>query len=186
MFFKNRYIANRQPGKALPFFLRLRRPNVFDLICENNLFTDVQDQALLLVEFDQELMEKRKKEGGLAVYDERHDAITLLVDHIHSIPVSALIATQLRFFFWHFFDRLVYLQIGRVVQQLQSRPYYLFLYLDALMTRDPNLVSGFADLQVCPFSLRIDLLPYLPHLGQAIRRIRHTAINRFPPSEQLL
>jgi hypothetical protein len=82
-----RYTANRQPGKALPFFLRLRRPNVFDLIRENNLFTDVQDQALLLVEFDHELMERRKKEG-LAVYEERNDAITLLVDHIHSIPVS--------------------------------------------------------------------------------------------------
>jgi hypothetical protein len=39
-------------------------------------------------------------------------------------------------------------QIGRVVQQLQSRPYYLFLYLDALMAKDPNLVSGFADIQV--------------------------------------
>jgi len=122
------YIANRQPGKALPFFLRLRRPNVFDLIRENNLFTDVQDQALLLVEFDHELMEKRKKEESSVVHEERNDAITLLVDHIHSIP------------------------IGRVVQQLRSRPYYLFLYLDALMTRDPNLVSGFADLQVKLFA----------------------------------
>jgi hypothetical protein len=60
---------------------------VFDLIRENNLFTDVQDQALLLVEFDQELKEKRKEEG-LELYDARSDAITLLVDHIHSIPVS--------------------------------------------------------------------------------------------------
>lgn len=60
---------------------------MFDLIRENNLFTDVQDQALLLVEFDQELKEKRKEEG-LELYDARSDAITLLVDHIHSIPVS--------------------------------------------------------------------------------------------------
>lgn len=82
-----RYIANRQPGKALPFFLRLRRPNVFDLIRENNLFTDVQDQTLLLVDFDHELMERRKKDG-LAVNEERSAAIKLLVDHIHSIPVS--------------------------------------------------------------------------------------------------
>jgi vacuolar protein sorting-associated protein 41 len=83
-----RYTANRQPGKALPFFLRLRRPNVFDLIRENNLFTDVQDQALLLVEFDHELMEKRKKDGS-EVVEGHSDAITLLVDHIHSIPVSS-------------------------------------------------------------------------------------------------
>ena len=83
-----RYTANRQPGKALPFFLRLRRPNVFDLIRENNLWTDVQDQALLLVEFDHELMKKRKEE--LVVYEERSEAIELLVEHLHSIPVSCL------------------------------------------------------------------------------------------------
>ncbi|KAJ7149078.1 hypothetical protein C8R43DRAFT_925340 [Mycena crocata] len=115
------YISNRQPGKALTYFLRLRRPNVFDLIRDNNLFTDVQDQALLLVEFDHELMEKRKQDGQPA---EKSEAITLLVDHIHSIPV------------------------GRVVQQLQSRPYFLFLYLDALMDKEPHMASGFADIQV--------------------------------------
>jgi vacuolar protein sorting-associated protein 41 len=78
-----RYTANRQPAKALPFFIRLRRPNVFELIREHNLFTAVQDQALLLVEFDHELM---NKEVG-ADLNERGIAITLLVDHIHSIPV---------------------------------------------------------------------------------------------------
>lgn len=86
-FYFVRYTANRQPGKALIYFLRLRRPNVFDLIREHNLFTDVQDQVLLLVEFDHELMEKRKK-NGLVVDEGKSDAITLLVDHIHSIPVS--------------------------------------------------------------------------------------------------
>ncbi|KAJ7638224.1 vacuolar assembling protein VPS41 [Roridomyces roridus] len=115
------YIANRQPGKALTYFLRLRRPNVFDLIRENNLFTDVQDQALLLVEFDHELMEKRQKDGQPVT---KSEAIMLLVDHIHSIPV------------------------GRVVQQLQNRPYFLFLYLDALMDKEPHMVSPFADIQV--------------------------------------
>ncbi|KAF9498914.1 vacuolar assembling protein VPS41 [Pleurotus eryngii] len=117
------YTANRQPGKALPFYLRLRRPNVFDLIREHNLFTDVRDQALLLVEFDQELVEQRRKNGEI-VNDKESPAITLLVDHIHSIP------------------------IGRVVQQLQSRPYYLFLYLDALFEKDPYLTADFADIQV--------------------------------------
>ena len=82
------YTMNRQPGKALPYFLRLRRPNVFDLIREHNLFTAVQDQALLLVEFDFELMEKRRKAGEEADPNESA-AIRLLVDHIHSIPVSS-------------------------------------------------------------------------------------------------
>jgi hypothetical protein len=137
-----RYIANRQPGKALPYFLRLRRPNVFDLIRENNLFTDVQDQVLLLVDFDHELMEKRKSEGR-QVDGVRSEAITLLVDHIHSIPVSAgdnpILATE-----FCSCER----QIGRVVQQLQGRPYYLFLYLDALFEKDPHSASNFADTQV--------------------------------------
>ncbi|KAF5363557.1 hypothetical protein D9756_000090 [Leucocoprinus leucothites] len=115
------YTANRQPGKALPFYLRLRRPNVFELIKEHNLFTDVQDQVLLLVEFDHELMEKRKA-GGQDIG--QSEAITLLVNNMHSIPII------------------------RVVQQLQNKPYYLFLYLDALVERDPHLVSEFADLQV--------------------------------------
>ncbi|EIW51779.1 vacuolar protein sorting-associated protein 41 [Trametes versicolor FP-101664 SS1] len=117
------FTLNRQPGKALPYFLRLRRPNVFQLIRENNLFTDVQDQALLLVEFDQELREKRRQEGE-EVDTDPVAAITLLVDHIHSIP------------------------IGRVVQQLQSRPAYLYLYLDALFHKDPHLTSAYADTQV--------------------------------------
>ncbi|KDQ63963.1 hypothetical protein JAAARDRAFT_27634 [Jaapia argillacea MUCL 33604] len=117
------YTANRQPGKALPFFLRLRRPNVFDLIRDNNLFTDVQDQALLLVEFDHEIMEKKKQEG-VEVDEGKSAAIDLLVDHTHSIPIA------------------------RVVKQLGSRPYYLFLYLDALFRKDHNLTSDFANSQV--------------------------------------
>ncbi|RDX46971.1 vacuolar assembling protein VPS41 [Lentinus brumalis] len=117
------YTLNRQPGKALPYFLRLRRPNVFDLIRENNLFTDVQDQALLLVEFDQELREKRKNEGE-DIDTDPIAAITLLVDHIHSIPIA------------------------RVVQQLQSRPFYLYLYLNALFQKDPSLTFAYADTQV--------------------------------------
>ncbi|KZT06554.1 vacuolar protein sorting-associated protein 41 [Laetiporus sulphureus 93-53] len=117
------YTINRQPGKALPYFLRLRRPNVFDLIREYNLFTAIQDQALLLVEFDQGLIDKRKQIGE-EVDPENSTAIKLLVDHIHSIP------------------------IGRVVQQLQVRPYYLYLYLDALFHKDPHLTSDFGDSQV--------------------------------------
>ena len=60
---------------------------MFDLIRENNLFTDVQDQVLLLVEFDHELMEKRKQEGWIGT-EVKSDAINLLVNNIHSIPVN--------------------------------------------------------------------------------------------------
>lgn len=40
------------------------------------------------------------------------------------------------------------MQIGRVVQQLEPHPRYLFNYLDALVRRDLHLVGGFADLLV--------------------------------------
>ncbi|KAG1870933.1 vacuolar assembling protein VPS41 [Suillus tomentosus] len=121
------YTANRQYGKALPFFLRLRRQNVFELIREHNLFTDVKDQVLLLIEFDQELLERRKQEGAEGEVTSS-EAIALLVDHIHSIPIV------------------------RVVQQLRDRPFYLFLYLDALFKKDSQLGSEFADLQVTLFA----------------------------------
>lgn len=91
---------NRQPTLALPFFLRRRRPNVFDLIRENNLFTAVRDQALLLVEFDLDLEKQQREEKGadgasLAGNEEepqkRNRSIALLVDHLHSIPVSHIL-----------------------------------------------------------------------------------------------
>ncbi|KAF8528462.1 vacuolar assembling protein VPS41 [Hysterangium stoloniferum] len=116
------YISNRQPGKALPYLLRLRRPNVFDLIRENNLFLAVQDQALLLLEFDKEITEKKRAAGEEP--EGRSVAVALLVDHTHSIPVQ------------------------RVVQQLEGRRNFLYLYLDALFDKDPQLVSDFTDLQV--------------------------------------
>ena len=40
-------------------------------------------------------------------------------------------------------------QMARVVQQLQDRPYYLYLYLNALFQNDPHLTSPYADTQVC-------------------------------------
>lgn len=122
------YMANRQPGKALIYYLRLRRPNVFDLIREHNLFTSVQDQALLLVEFDQELITKRKAEGETMEEKDHGAAIKLLVDHTHSIPVV------------------------RVVQQLEVRPDYLFMYLDSLYDKDPYLTSDYADRQLQLYS----------------------------------
>lgn len=86
------YLMNRQPGKSLPYYLRLRKPGVFDLIRDHSLFPDVQDQALLLVDFDQDMQRRRQKgiskapiEAGKSKHGE---AIDLLVDHTHSIPVS--------------------------------------------------------------------------------------------------
>ncbi|KAJ3880126.1 hypothetical protein F5051DRAFT_175299 [Lentinula edodes] len=109
------YTSNRQPGKALHYFLKLRRPNVFELIEENNLYTDVKDMVLSLVEFEFELDGRLNGEKD---EDPPSKSIRLLVDNIHSIPIN------------------------KVVSQLAPRPKYLFFYLDALVGKDPNLLSG--------------------------------------------
>ncbi|CED82100.1 Pyridoxalphosphate-dependent enzyme/predicted threonine synthase [Phaffia rhodozyma] len=131
------YLINGQPAKALPYFIRLRRSNVFDLIRQYDLFEAVKDQALLLVEFDSELISKpngpynvdeggRKtkstivssKEKGTAKHGK---AIKLLVDHCHSIPIA------------------------RVFSQLSERPEFLYMYLDSLFEKDPYLVLDYGD-----------------------------------------
>jgi len=52
-----------------------------------------------------------------------------------------------------------------VVQQLQQRHYYLFLYLDALSRMDPHLVTGFANLQVLDFLSKTQPLKNNPDSG---------------------
>jgi len=139
------YILNHQPGKAVSYLLRLRKPEVFDLIKDNNLFTDVQDQALLMIEFSDELnrqkMVRLKDEGsdekdqatGATTPDEKspHEysaAIDLLVQHTYSIPVA------------------------RVIAQLTDHRRYQYLYLDALFELDPSLGTDYADLHVDLFA----------------------------------
>lgn len=139
------YILNHQPGKAVSYLLRLRKPEVFDLIKDNNLFTDVQDQALLMIEFSDELnrlkMVRLNNEGsdeedqatGATTPDEKSlreysAAIDLLVQHTYSIPVA------------------------RVIAQLTDHRRYQYLYLDALFELDPSLGTDYADLHVDLFA----------------------------------
>ncbi|GAA5979343.1 hypothetical protein JCM10908_002888 [Rhodotorula pacifica] len=118
------YLRNRQPGKALPYFLKLRDPHAFVLVRDYNLFTDIQDQALQLIEFDEELR-RDGREKELPEKTSPHGiAVDLLVDHTHSIPIP------------------------RVIAQLQDHRKYLFFYLDALFDKDPHLAFDYSDLQV--------------------------------------
>jgi hypothetical protein len=127
--YSNSYIINRQPGKALPYYLELRRPGAFDLIREYNLFTSIQDRVVQLVEFDQDIL---KREGKQRARDEtepvsksKHGAaIDLLAEHSHSIPIP------------------------RVLDQLKNHRRYLYMYLDTLYDKDPHLAPEYADLQV--------------------------------------
>jgi len=63
-----------------------------------------------------------------------------LVNYTQSIPVGSIRARYPRL--------LIVVQMSRVVQQLESRPYYLYLYLDALFDRDRHLGYQYADRQV--------------------------------------
>ncbi|ORY04934.1 vacuolar protein sorting-associated protein 41 [Basidiobolus meristosporus CBS 931.73] len=125
------YNSNRQLDKALEYYLRLRRPDVFELIKANNLFSSVQDKVVLLMDFDQYLLEKEEIESAGKDNEEsstkratRGPAVQLLVEHVHSIPIQ------------------------RVVQQLTRHPKYLHIYLDAIFDKDAHLAYEFHDLQV--------------------------------------
>lgn len=114
------HLSRGQPARALPYYLRLRKPGVFDLIREHNLFDAVQEQALLLVEFDHE----RLKEDASSKEGKHGAAIELLVDHTLAIPVE------------------------RVVQQLEAKPQYLYMYFDVLFDKDPQSCQQYADRMV--------------------------------------
>lgn len=65
--------------------------------------------------------------------------VELLVAHIHSVP------------------------IGRVMAQLRDAPWYEYMYLDALCTRDPQLVSEYGGLLVARYA-DFDCAKLLPFL----------------------
>lgn len=174
------FLLNHQPAKALPYFLRLRRPDVFDLIRQHNLFSAVQDQVLLLVEFDMELDDSPEKviggnesrrppneklPGGEA--GGKHGrAIELLVDHVHSIPVRAKSrAVPLRDEVLTSFAR----QIDRVTKQLAAQPKYLYMYLDCLFSHDPHIVSAYGNQHVSSSSPRCSFFSVLIVLSYPIR-----------------
>ncbi|KAF9186758.1 Vacuolar protein sorting-associated protein 41 [Haplosporangium sp. Z 767] len=141
------YTRDGRADRALEYFLRLRRPNVFDLIREHDLFSAVRDKAVLLMDFDQYLYDKTMKEKADAQALEsekpkdvtteeqtpqpsaeeeltKGPAVQLMVQHTEEIPIK------------------------RVVPQLKSQPRLLHIYLDALFIRDPHLGFEFHNLQV--------------------------------------
>lgn len=88
------YMADRQPGKALPYMIHLRDASVFALIREHNLLIDVQHKIGTLVELDQEL-------AGTS--EPRHSVLMpLLVQYTHSIPIERAMQ-QLQPYPWYEF-----------------------------------------------------------------------------------
>ncbi|CAG8681179.1 15096_t:CDS:10 [Gigaspora margarita] len=119
------YAYNQEPEKALEYNLRLRRPNAFDLIRKYNLFSAVQDKVILLMDFDQHFMSETQKANEKKKVEAKNmPAVQLLIENTDSVP------------------------IGHVVNQLQSRRYFLHIYLDALFSRDHHIGFEFHDLQV--------------------------------------
>lgn len=64
-----------------------------------------------------------------------------------------------------------------MVQQLQDKPYYLFLYLDALVDRDPHLVSEFADLQVSVVVSWMSVVGRCLGVGQVVCGVCYDAVD---------
>lgn len=119
------YQLNRQPEKALEYFLELRNPLIFRLIQEFNLYSSIRDRVVSLMEFD------LSQYSSPALYQQEDVRITsegravgLLIRNTDSIPVSS------------------------VVNQLHNQPLFLHIYLHALFTRDSTLGSPYHDIQV--------------------------------------
>ncbi|KAK4056323.1 Vacuolar protein sorting-associated protein 41 [Microbotryomycetes sp. JL221] len=121
------YVKSRQPGRALPFYLELRRPDTFDLIRKHSLFTDIKSQVLPLIQFDSDSRRRQGTAAGNgnakeAGSNERHwTSFSLLVEHADAIPVDD------------------------VVSQLKHDRAYLFRYLDALFDLEPRLTDDYSD-----------------------------------------
>lgn len=80
-----RYTFNHQPDKAIEYNLRLHRPDAFKLIQEYNMFDAIKDKAVLLMEFDQHLLEKEENKKTKST---KMPAVQLLVKNTEAIPVS--------------------------------------------------------------------------------------------------
>ncbi|OLL22208.1 Vacuolar protein sorting-associated protein 41 [Neolecta irregularis DAH-3] len=113
-------MLNNSPKDALHFYLRLRRPDTFDLIRQNHLLDSLQNDILLLMLFDTETVEIKDniKRGSTT------KAVELLVQHVHTIPAK------------------------KVVSQIKDYSLLLHLYLDGLFDADPHLSSPWADEQI--------------------------------------
>ncbi|CCG84360.1 protein of unknown function [Taphrina deformans PYCC 5710] len=109
-----------RPREALPYYLALRKPETFELIQQFHLFDAVQDNILELVLLDTPSL----SEATSALSLSNPQAITLLVQHSHSIPTS------------------------KVVTQLRNRPALLYSYFRSLLSRDPHLATDYSDLQL--------------------------------------
>ncbi|CAG8660098.1 10427_t:CDS:10, partial [Acaulospora colombiana] len=135
------YAYNQEPDKALEYNLRLRRPNVFDLIREYNLFSAVQDKVVLLMDFDQHLMseaekEKEEKDKGQDL-TKSNDARISRIRKATEMPAVQLLI-----------ENTDSVPIPHVVSQLRRYPMYLHIYLDALYIRDIHMGYEFHNDQV--------------------------------------
>ncbi|CDS11660.1 hypothetical protein LRAMOSA03923 [Lichtheimia ramosa] len=120
------YTYNNQPDKAIEYNLRLRRPNAFELIQEYNMFDAVKDKAVLLMEFDQHLLEKEKedKDSPSSKKPTQMPAVQMLAKNTDAIPPP------------------------KVVQQLRTHRQFLHTYLDALFDRDRHIGYEFHNMQI--------------------------------------
>ncbi|CAO3637448.1 unnamed protein product [Cunninghamella blakesleeana] len=124
------YDYNKRPDMAIEYNLRLRRPNAFEIIQEYNMFDAVKDKAVLLMEFDQHLLEKEEQKTDPATKKTSTKKAT-------DMPAVQLLVKNHEA-----------MQPAKIVRQLKSHPKFLHIYLDALFQRDHHIGAEFHDLQV--------------------------------------
>ncbi|RUP49413.1 hypothetical protein BC936DRAFT_142590 [Jimgerdemannia flammicorona] len=167
------YLHDHQVAKAIEYNLRLRRPNVFDLIRTHNMFAAVKDKAMLLMEFDEYLLKKeREKEketkitSELEEEKEQDESKKVAIGEkewksekeIEAQKEKEREAQKEREKDARRATGMPAVQLlaknteailpDRVVPQLRRNRRFLHTYLDALFDEDPHLGQDFHDLQV--------------------------------------
>ncbi|GES86213.1 vacuolar assembling protein VPS41 [Rhizophagus clarus] len=135
------YAYSGQPDKALEYSLRLRRPNVFELIREHSLFSAIEDKVLLLMEFDQHLFKEVKKAEEAEIAKLSQDPSKPQI-RIKRKKATDMQAVQL------LVDNTEHISVSHVVRQLEKEPYFLHIYLDALFIKDHHAGYEFHDRQI--------------------------------------
>ncbi|KAI9591225.1 hypothetical protein BDF19DRAFT_455828 [Syncephalis fuscata] len=139
------YVTEHRPEKALEYYLRLHRPDTIELIRNHNLFAEVQDKVLLLMQFSQQQQTTSTSDDSALLESATFNAsVKLLVTNTDAIPV------------------------GRVVEQLAKDRKLLFIYLDALFEYDPSIGYEYHNLQIELYA------EYAPHKLLAFMRTCNT------------
>ncbi|TPX35873.1 hypothetical protein SmJEL517_g01692 [Synchytrium microbalum] len=141
------YTRNKQFDKALLQGLKLRQPGILDLVWMNNLYGFVSSRAVLMLEYDQVMLEKGQvvstaiaEAMDKSQIEENDEDVGPAIASIRAAGrapgVQILVQNT---------DRI---PIPQVIAQIKQNPKFLHIYLDALYRKDPLVGAEYHPLQV--------------------------------------